>query len=82
MNKWHLSRSLIMDFWYLSIWTLKIRLQDVILDNSIVLMETTLTILDLIEKGSPVGSETVRVAALSIMEITEITQFKKKRSSG
>ena len=44
---------------------------------SVVLMETTLTILDSIEAGSPVECEIVRVVSLSTMEVTEMTQFTK-----
>ena len=42
---------------------------------SVLLRETTLTILDSIETGSPVETEIVRVVSLSTTEITEITRF-------
>ena len=45
---------------------------------SVVRRETTFTALDSIETVSPVESEIVRVAFLSISELTEITRFKKK----
>ena len=45
---------------------------------SVVRRETTFTVLDSIETVSPVESEIVRVAFLSISELTEITRFKKK----
>ena len=46
-------------------------------DIFVVLRETTLTVSDSIETGSPVETEKVRVISLSTTEITEITRFKK-----
>ena len=48
----------------------------VISDISVVLGETTLTISDSVETGSPVESEIVRVVSLRTAELTEITRFK------
>ena len=50
-------------------------------DISVVLRETTLTISYSIETGSQVETEKVRVVSLSSTEITEITWFKKKKTS-
>ena len=50
----------------------------VISDIFVVLRETTLTISDSIETGSPVETEMVRVVFRSTKEITEITRFEKK----
>ena len=52
-------------------------LNRVIVDISNVLWETSLTVSDSIETGSPVESEIVRVVSLSTTEITEITRSKK-----
>ena len=49
---------------------------------SIAPRETTLTISDSIEAGSPVETEEVRVISLGTTEITEITRFFKNRPSG
>ena len=46
----------------------------------VLLRETTFTISDSIEAGSPVESETVRVVSLSIKEITKIARFRKETS--
>ena len=51
----------------------------VISDISVVLRETTLTISDSNETGSPVKTQIVRVVSLSITERTKMTQFKKKK---
>ena len=50
-------------------------------DISMVFRETTLTISDSMETGSPVDCEIVRVISHSTTEITEITRFYKNRSS-
>ena len=50
-------------------------------DIFVELRETTLTISDSIEAGSPVETEIVRVVSLSTTEITEITRFKKKKKN-
>ena len=44
-------------------------------DISVVLRETTLTISDSIETGSPVEPKMVRIVSIGTMEITEITRF-------
>ena len=49
---------------------------------SVVQRETTLTITDSIETGSPLVSEIVRVVSLSTTEITEITGFRKTGPQG
>ena len=48
----------------------------VILDISLALRETTLTISDSIKTGSPVKLELVKMVSFSSKEITEMTQFK------
>ena len=48
---------------------------------SVVLRETTLTISDSIETGSPVETEIVRVISLRTTEITEIIRLKKKKKT-
>ena len=48
----------------------------VISDISVVPRETTLTISDCIETGSPRETEIVRVVSLSTTEIPETTRFK------
>ena len=53
----------------------------VISDISVVSRETTLTIYDYIETGSPVESKLVRVVALSITEITEIKRLENNRDN-
>ena len=53
----------------------------VISDIPVVLRETTLTISDSFDTGSPVKFEIVRVVYLSVTKISEITQLKN-RSSG
>ena len=53
----------------------------IISDISVVHMETSLTISDSIETGKPIETEIVKVVFISTTEITEITRFKKKRSS-
>ena len=50
----------------------------VISDIYVKLRETTLTISDFTETGSPVEFNIVRVVSLSTTEITEMTRFKKK----
>ena len=54
----------------------------VISDMSVVLRETILTILDSIETGSPLETETARVVSISTTEITEITRFKNTDIQG
>ena len=44
-----------------------------------VLWETTLTLSDSFETGSPIKTKIVRVVSLGTTEITEITRFKKNR---
>ena len=52
----------------------------VISDSSVVLRETTRTISDSIETGSPVKSEIVRVVSLNSVEEFVITRYKDPRS--
>ena len=54
----------------------------VITDISVVLKETTLTISDSIETGSPVETKIVRVVSLKTTEIIEITRLKEKNTTG
>ena len=56
-------------------------LYHVIMDISVVLRETCLTISDSIETGPPFETDIVRVVSLSTTETSEITRFKN-RSSG
>ena len=51
----------------------------VISDISVVLRETTLTISDSIQTGSPVEKEIVRVVSLTTTEITENNTISKKK---
>ena len=53
----------------------------VISDIPVVLRETTLTISDSFEAGSPIETEIVRVVSLCTSEITQTVRFRK-RSSG
>ena len=53
------------------------RFNRVILNISVVLGETTLTISDSIETGSPVESEIVKTVSLRTTEITEVIRLRK-----